>query len=390
VPNNQPLNQLRVDNVGSFLRPAELISAFESHAAGQLSDEALREAQDAAIPAVIAQQEAHGLPVITDGEYRRRNFNDSFADVSGFADGGLSAVVPSRPDAGTAAPGAAGQEHVSTVYRAVSARLELVRNRPLLEYEYAQALTERPVKATIVNPDGLAQRHDEAGTPDEVYPDTDAFLEDVVAVGREIIRGLVAAGCQYIQIDGPRYSAYLDPDARAELEAHGVDLQRALQRAVDAENALIDGFPDTTFGLHVCRGNRRSQSHFTGPYDAIAEQLGQLRHQRLLLEYDSELAGGFEPLRFVRPDTVVVLGLITTKTGTLESADDLRRRIDEATKHLPIEQLALSTQCGFASALEGNLLTVDDQWRKIDLLMEVASEVWGTQSVAYDAEPTTA
>lgn len=329
-----------------------------------------------------SEQEAHGLPVITDGEYRRRNFNDSFADVSGFADGNLAGVVPSRPAESNVAPGVAGQERVSTIYRTVAAPLRLVRNRPLLEFKFVQALTERPAKATLVNPDGMAQRHDEVGTDPVVYAGTDAFVEDVVAVGRQIVAELIDAGCRYIQIDGPRYGAYLDPVGRAELEARGIDVTRSLKRAIAAENALIEGFPDTTFGLHICRGNRRSQSHFAGPYDAFAEQLGELRHQRLLLEYDDAQDGGFEPLRFVGRDTIVVLGLITTKTGTLERPDDLKRRIDEAARYLPIEQLALSTQCGFASQLEGNLLTVDEQWRKIDLMLDVAAEVWGQTTAA--------
>jgi 5-methyltetrahydropteroyltriglutamate--homocysteine methyltransferase len=370
------MNTLRTDNLGSLLRPRSLLDAYEQHAAGRLTDAELTARQDDAIREAVRLQEEHGLAVISDGEFRRRHFNESFAKVSGFAGGSLAPVAPSRPPSGGAdAPSA---ERVSTVHSQVTERLALVENAPLAEFTFTQTLTDRPVKATLINPDGVAQRYDPTGTSREVYDDVDAFLDDVVRVGREIISGLVEAGCRYIQIDAPRYGTYMDEQARSELRARGRDPQRALERAIEAENALIAGFEGVTFGLHVCRGNRRSQWHFEGAYDEIAQQLAALDHDRLLLEYDSERAGGFEPLRLVPGGTVVVLGLITTKTGELESADDLKRRIDDAARHLPLEQLALSTQCGFASVVEGNLLTAEDQWRKFDRMVEVAADIWGT------------
>jgi 5-methyltetrahydropteroyltriglutamate--homocysteine methyltransferase len=206
----------------------------------------------------------------------------------------------------------------------------------------------------------------------------DEFLGEVVRVEREMIAGLTAAGCRYVHIDGPGYTAYVDADTLAAMRGRGEDPASNLERSIRADNAVVRNFPGTTFGIHLCRGNSRSQWHRKGSYEAIAEKLfGSLEHQRLLLEYDDERSGGFEPLRFVPKGKIVVLGLITTKRGALESSDDLVRRIEEAAKFLPVEQLALSPQCGFASGLAGNQLTEDEQWRKVDLLVETARRVWG-------------
>ncbi len=200
----------------------------------------------------------------------------------------------------------------------------------------------------------------------------------MVRVEREIVGGLKAAGCRYVHIDGPGYTAYVDDDTLAAMRARGEDPARNLERSIRADNEVVRDFPGVTFGIHLCRGNSRSQWHRKGSYEAIAERLfGSLAHQRFLLEYDDERSGGFEPLRFVPKGKVVVLGLITTKRGALESSDDLVRRIEEAATFLPLEQLALSPQCGFASGLAGNQLTEDEQWRKVDLLVETARRVWG-------------
>jgi 5-methyltetrahydropteroyltriglutamate--homocysteine methyltransferase len=213
-----------------------------------------------------------------------------------------------------------------------------------------------------------------------VYPDADAFLADVVAIQREMVHGLVEAGCDYVQIDEPSYTGYVDPPTLARLRAAGEDPRRSLERAIAADNAVIGDLRGrAVFGLHVCRGNRASMWHREGEYDPIAEALfGGLEYDRLLLEYDTERAGTFAPLRFVRQDAIAVLGLITTKTGRLETVDELRRRIDDASRHLPLERLALSPQCGFASGIAGNLLTADEQWRKLDVMLETARLVWGT------------
>jgi 5-methyltetrahydropteroyltriglutamate--homocysteine methyltransferase len=237
----------------------------------------------------------------------------------------------------------------------------------------------------IMGPDRVAQMCDVAGS--NAYDSAEAFLADVVAVQRDIVTGLVDAGCPYVQLDEPSYTGYVDPATLARLEQRGEDPLANLDRAVAADNAVIAGFEGkTTFGLHICRGNRASMWHREGTYDAIAEKLfGELRFDRLLLEYDSDRAGGFEPLQFVpRPGQrddgvapVVVLGLITTKTGEVESADALLRRIEDAERFIPIDQLALSPQCGFASGIGGNMLSEDQQWRKLDRMIEVAERVWG-------------
>jgi 5-methyltetrahydropteroyltriglutamate--homocysteine methyltransferase len=214
--------------------------------------------------------------------------------------------------------------------------------------------------------------------PDDVYEDADAFIADVVAVEREMIGQLVDAGCRYVHIDEPGFTAYADAASLEVLRGRGEDPLVNMQRSVDANNALIAGFgDDVVFGVHLCRGNRESQWHREGTYDAIAEGvLGGLHYDRLLLEYDTDRAGGFEPLRFVRDDAVVVLGLLTTKTGAMERADDIKRRIEEASAHVPVERLALSTQCGFASGIRGNLISEDEQWRKLELVLQVAQDVW--------------
>jgi len=194
-----------------------------------------------------------------------------------------------------------------------------------------------------------------------------------------MIGQLVDAGCKYVHIDEPGFTAYADDASLEVLRSRGEDPAVNLQRSVDANNALIAGFPDdVVFGVHLCRGNRESQWHREGTYDAIAEGvLGGLHYDRLMLEYDTDRAGGFEPLRFVRDDAVVVLGLLTTKTGDMERADEIKRRIEEASAYVPVERLALSTQCGFASGISGNLISEDDQWRKLELVLRVAQDVWG-------------
>jgi len=214
-----------------------------------------------------------------------------------------------------------------------------------------------------------------------VYPDRESFLADVVAIQREMVGQLVGAGCDYVQIDEPSYTGYVDPPTLERMRADGADPLGNLERAIDADNRVIEGLAGkAVFGLHVCRGNRASMWHREGKYDAIAERLfGGLKYDRLLLEYDTERAGTFEPLRFVPKGRIAVLGLITTKSGRVETVDELKRRLDEASRYLPLEQLALSPQCGFASGIAGNLLTEEEQWRKLDVMLETARQVWGSQ-----------
>jgi 5-methyltetrahydropteroyltriglutamate--homocysteine methyltransferase len=252
---------------------------------------------------------------------------------------------------------------------------------PLEEYRFAQPLTARPVKVTLIGPDRIAQRYAwEDSQSRAVYPDVQQFVDDVVALEREIVRGLADAGCQYVQIDAPGYTAYLDPVTREPMEARGEDPWANFERSVAADNAVIAGFPGVTFGIHLCRGGRPGAHRRRGGYDAIAERLfNTLQHDRFLLEYDTERAGTFEPLRFVPKGKLVVLGLVSTKVATLEAEDDLKRRIEEAARHIALDQLALSPQCGFSGAMQEGVERVgeDLQWRKLELIQRVAAAVWG-------------
>lgn len=370
----------RVDHVGSLLRPEALKRTFLRHAAGEADADALRAAQDAAIRAVIAEQERHGLPVVTDGEFRRLNWQVSFSEVEGWdlwAGSWRNFLQNPENRAPHERPLSKGDDAVVSFRAPATARLRLVRSFPLEEYRFARSVATRPVKVTLMGPDRVAQMCDLERSR-AIYPDADAFLADVVRIQREMVEGLVDAGCDYVQLDEPSYTGYVDPPTLARMRAGGEDPLRRLDRAIAADNAVIAGFgARTTFGVHICRGNRASMWHREGTYDAIAERLfTDLAFDRLLLEYDTERAGGFEPLRFVPRGKIVVLGLITTKTGRVETVDELARRIDEAARFVPLDQLALSPQCGFASGIAGNLLTEDEQWRKLDVMLETARKVW--------------
>ena len=373
---------LRVDQVGSLLRPQALKEVFERHAKGEAGDDELRQAQDAAVKDVIAQQEAHDLPVLTDGEFRRLGFKDSLGDsVAGFEEDAQSTQWFQQSEAQKPLQrwdyGPPEEKQVLRGFgRPLTKRMTLARNVPLDEYVFAQSLTSRPVKVTLIG-SGRVMENLRGVDPSHLYADVDELADDVIQVERAIIGGLAGAGCSYVQIDAPSYTAFVDQPSLDAMRERGEDPQRNLERTIQADNAIIDGFPGVTFGVHLCRGNERSMWHREGFYDGIAERLfGELRHDRLLLEYDSERAGDFAPLRFVPKRKVVVLGLVTTKSPEMESPDDLKRRIDAAGKHLPLDQLALSPQCGFASGIVGNMLGEDDQWRKLDLINEVAADVW--------------
>jgi 5-methyltetrahydropteroyltriglutamate--homocysteine methyltransferase len=372
---------LRVDQVGSLLRPAGLKSAFADHLLGAIPEEELRHVQDAAIREVIAKQLAHQLPVVTDGEFRRFNFMESFGEVVGMElwKSRMAETIRALDDAESAAPGETRRGTDPTLHtrRAVTQRLRLARNRPLEEFEFAQRVAAAPVKITLIDADRICQGYD-SGASRSIYADKEAFLADVVAVEREIVDGLASAGCRYIQMDGPSYTRYVDPASLEVMLSRGEDPEKNLAQAIEADNAVIAGFPGVTFGMHLCRGNRQSMWHREGAYDTIAERLfNGLNHQRLLLEYDTARAGSFEPLRFVPRDKIAVLGLITTKVERIESVDELKRRIDEAARFLPLEQLALSPQCGFSSDIRGNRITEETQWRKLDVMLETARQVWG-------------
>jgi len=375
------LDTLRVDSVGSFLRPAALKDAFERRAAGTLDDAGLRAAQDAAIRDLIKAEEAHGMPIVGDGEFRRRNFNQSFATVAGMEPwyARLNRTGPIEQE-GVVAAGL--KRDVGNEFRTpVSGPLRLVNNVPLEEYRFVAGIATKPATTTLLSVDRISGRYAYEESAD-VYPTREAFADAVVAVEQEMVRQLGAAGCRYVHIDAPSYTSYVDEEMLAGMRSRGEDPQRNLNRSLSADNAVAQALPGATFGIHLCRGNAQGMWHRRGSYDTIAERLfNTLAHQRFLLEYDDERSGGFEPLRFVPKGKVVVLGLISTKTARVESVDELRRRIDEATKFIPLEQLALSPQCGFSSGLQGNPLSEDEQWRKIDVMLRTAQLVWGSAIV---------
>jgi 5-methyltetrahydropteroyltriglutamate--homocysteine methyltransferase len=378
------LDSLRVDQIGSLLRPQQLKDTFERRARGEATDEELGKVEDEAIREAIQRQESLGFPVVTDGEFRRLRFQESFGEsVSGFAatrdryayfETLAPSVTPLTKEETTAkAEGPPMQARLP-----VKERLRLVRNVPLEEYRFASQIAKRPVKVTLVCADRISRNVDLARS-NGIYKDIEELAAEVIGIERQIISGLVEAGCKYIQIDAPSYTEYVDPPSMEQMRARGEDPQAVLERAIRWDNAVIEGFTSVTFGIHICRGNTRSMWHREGTYDAISEQLfNGLNHQRLLLEYDSDRAGSFEPLRFVPKGKIAVLGLVTTKAPEVESVDDLSQRLDEAARYLPIDQLALSPQCGFASSMAGNLLSEDDQWNKFASIVETAKKVWGS------------
>jgi 5-methyltetrahydropteroyltriglutamate--homocysteine methyltransferase len=384
TPSKSDLTKIRTDVVGSLLRPAGLKEARARFDDGAISAAALSAIEDEAVREAVRLQEGAGLDVITDGEMRRLNFQDSFgASVEGY-DASRSTLKVYERRVESAAPGQRWEiptlQHAGTAVshrRPAKERLKLAHNVPLDEYRFVSGVAKKPAKVSLIGPDRISQRFEYENSK-AIYCDMDDFLSDVVAIERQIVSSLVAAGCRYVHIDAPGFTAYIDPPSMEQMRERGEDPMQNFSRSLRAEAAVIAKFPGVTFGIHLCRGNQRSMWHREGAYDAIAERLfNELPHDRFLLEYDTPRAGSFEPLRFVPKGRVVVLGLVSTKGPELETADALKRRIDEASKFLPLEQLAISPQCGFASDVVGNLLSPDDQRRKLERVVEVARQVWG-------------
>lgn len=381
------LKRMRVDHIGSLLRPESLKAAFRAFGSGQISRAALEAAQDEAVRAVIARQEEAGLPVVSDGEFRRLNWQVSFSEVSGWDlwSGSWKGFLK-NPDLLLEGekPMTRGEDAVVSFRTPATARLALERNFPLHEYRFAATAARAPVKAMLMGPDRVAQMCDiEASRA--VYPDADAFLADVVRIQQAMVDELAGAGCPYLQLDEPSYTGYVDPATLERLKARGEDPMTNLERAIAADNTVARALAGRAVSaVHVCRGNRASMWHREGAYDGIAEALFTgLRFDRLLLEYDTARAGGFEPLRFVPRGSegpTVVLGLITTKNGRVETPAELIARIEDAARFVPLDQLAISPQCGFASGIGGNFLGEDEQWRKLDVMIQVARTVWGSVS----------
>jgi methionine synthase II (cobalamin-independent) len=360
----------RADHVGSLLRPPELL---EARGTGAGADR-LREIEDRHILRVLARQRECGLDVFTDGELRRRNFMSDLLDaVEGFDTG--DAVARSWSGA---APAATAQ--ASSVTGVATARLRQRRRLTEHELPFLRAHSPGPFKVTLPSANQFPAIAYKRGVTDRVYPNHSALLWDIVPIVNAEIRALAADGVPYVQIDAPRYSYYIDPKWREYIRREmGMEPEAALDEAVRADNASLEGArrPGVTLAIHLCRGNNRSQWYAEGGYDLIAERLfGSLAVDRFLLEYDDERSGTFEPLRYVPQGKMVVLGLVSSKRPRLEAKADLIRRVKEAARHVPLDRLALSPQCGFASTMEGNLLSEDDQWAKLRLVVDTARDVW--------------
>jgi len=360
----------RADQVGSLLRPPELLKARADLAEGKVDRDYLRYEEDRAILDILALQRQAGLDVVTDGEYRRGAWMTDMAEsVDGFER--QSMVMHWKGPRGGDEPSAS---HV--VGGKLSARKRLTGDQAAFLEQHAQA----PFKMTIPSPSGFMASSYRLGTSDRAYATPADMLHDLAAIVRKEVEALAAEGTPYVQLDTPQYSYFADQRILADLRDKGLDLTDKLGLAIDSDSACFEGIDHSrvTTALHVCRGNSRSRWVAEGGYDVIAEQLfNNLRVDRFLLEYDSDRAGGFEPLRFVPAGKIVVLGLITTKSPQLEDRDQLAKRIDAAAKFVSLEQLALSPQCGFASVAAGNLLDWDDQRRKLQLLVDTARLVWG-------------
>jgi methionine synthase II (cobalamin-independent) len=357
----------RSDVVGSLLRPVYLKEARDRHEAGQLNETEFKRIEDRAVDEAIALQERTGVEVITDGEVRRYAFYGHLIDaVDGFDKLGGWAI-PFRNEK--------GEELILSRPVVVS---KLRRKRPMCaeEFTYVRARTNHPAKTTMISAQQAAAYYDSKKSAG-AYPKIDAYLADIVDILRDEVQELIRLGCSYIQIDSPQYAALLDPQLREGYRQRGNDPDRLLDLSTEMDNAVIGNHPGITFGLHLCRGNNQSKFYASGDYGPITRVFRQTRFQRFLLEYDDERSGGFDPLRQVPEDRTVVLGLVSSKKAALETKDELKQRIEQAAAVIPLERLALSPQCGFASTIEGNLLTIADQEAKLRLVAETATEVWG-------------
>jgi 5-methyltetrahydropteroyltriglutamate--homocysteine methyltransferase len=360
----------RAQHIGSLLRPPELLQARAAHAAGGLPLEQLRSAEDRAILQVLEKQRQLGLDVVTDGEMRRGSWLTDMAEaVDGF--------VSDRVALEWKGPG--GGVEGSTAH-AAGAKLRKLRKMTGFEVPFLKKNTHGPFKVTLPAPSNFMLASYKTGITDKFYPTHADLLKDLVEIVRDEVKWLVSEGVEYIQFDAPFYSHYLDPLQRARLRQEGRSPDKELENAIAGDNAALREVPrsSVTVGMHICRGNNKSRWFTEGGYDSIAEKFfGRLDVDRFLLEYDTARCGGFEPLRLIPRGKSVVLGLITTKEPKLESQSELRRRIDEASKFVPLENLALSPQCGFASTAAGNLLSADEQWKKLELVVDTARKVWG-------------
>jgi 5-methyltetrahydropteroyltriglutamate--homocysteine methyltransferase len=366
--------EARSDVVGSLLRPRRLLDVREQFARGELSAAGLKAVEDDAVDEALRLQEDAGVEVVTDGEMRRLSFQSQLpAAVDGLANWDLDAFLWGdwHGDDGV------GDRRIARPELAVVGKLRRRRSLCAEEFAYARGRTDRVLKVTLPSPSLFANFWDPDRAPPE-YRSLEDFLADVAELLRDEADELAAMGATYLQLDAPHYTMVLDPHYRDFYASRGWPTDRWLELGLELDNRVIADRPGVTLGFHLCRGNQASRWLVEGGYDAIAEQIfGGIRAQRLLLEYDDPRAGSFEPLAQVPADKWVVLGLVTTKRPRLESVDELARRIEAAKKYLPLDRLAVSSQCGFATSVLGNALTIDDELAKLGVIADVARKVWG-------------
>ncbi len=358
----------RADHVGSLLRPAALKSAREKRAKGEIGAADLKAVEDREIERVIKKQEEVGLQAVTDGEFRRSWWHLDFL-------WGLDGVERHVMDTGIAFAG------VTTRNEGVRVAGKLgFSGHPMIEhFKFVQAHTERTPKITIPAPSAIYGRPVMTPIDKTVYPELDQFFADLGQAYRKAVRAFADAGCRYLQLDEVFIAMLCDPKYRQQMSARGDNPERLGELYGDLINTAMSDIPsDMTITMHLCRGNYKSTFMGTGGYDAVQEILfNKIKVHGYFMEYDDPRSGGFEPLRMLPKGKLVVLGIVTTKSGKLESKDELKRRIEEAAKYASLDQLCMSGQCGFASTEEGNLLTEDEQWAKLRRIVEVADEVWG-------------
>jgi 5-methyltetrahydropteroyltriglutamate--homocysteine methyltransferase len=376
----------RADHIGSLLRPQEVLDAHAAQARGEISLERLREIEDEAILMVLEMQRQIGLDVLSDGEYRRSSWAGGFPEaVDGYVPSDMPIAFQWRmPDGLDSASDASVQAALRSVPqqagRVIGEKIRQVRRLTGHEAPFLKEHAGGPFKVTFPAPSYIVARAFKPGVTTQAYATRADLMADVSEIYKDEVRYLLEQGVPYIQLDNPHYPDYIEEGRRAQWRAIGIEPETAIQEDIAGDNACIAGIDrqHVTIATHICRGNGRSAWHTQGGYEPIAEAVfGGLDVDTFLLEYDTDRSGGFEPLRFIPKGKNVVLGLITTKVGAMESQDVLLRRIEEASKYVPIENLSLSPQCGFASVDQGNLISWDDQKRKLALVVETARKVWG-------------
>ncbi len=362
----------RSDVVGSLLRPPELLEAQKRLERGELGQAEFKRIEDAAVDAAIRLQEEAGMAVVTDGEMRRLSFQSQMtAAVEGFGDWDLNAFLWGEWHSNEL-----GEMVVERPPIAVTGTLRRRRFLSAEEFAYARGKTDRILKVTLPSPSLFANFWDPERSSG-VYASLEQFLGDVAEILREEVEELVRLGARYIQLDAPHYPLLIEPRYREFYESRGWPAERWLELGIELDNLVIGEHPDVSFAFHLCRGNQASRWLVAGGYEWLAERIFPgIRAERLMLEYDDERSGGFEPLAFVPENKIVVLGLVTTKSGRRETVDELSRRIREASAFCPLERLALSPQCGFATSVLGNALTLEDEVAKLRTIAQTAAAVW--------------